>query len=76
MYDLRGAPAIPESASDISASLYHKFPPAMVSVLTLTSKHPHCLEIRANLRAGNVEPVLQEFHQVRVIRDAALDYIR
>ena len=76
MYDLRGAPAIPESADDISTSRYHKFAPAMVSVLTLTSTHPHCVEMRKNLRAGNVELVLQEFHQVRVVRDAALDRIR
>jgi hypothetical protein len=76
MYDVAGAPAIPEPANDSAISLYQKFPPAMVSVLALTRKGSYCIEMLANLRSGNAEPVLQEFHQLRVIRDSALEHIR
>ena len=53
-----------------------KFPPAIAAVLTLTRKAPHAIEMRENLRIGNIEPVIQEFSQVRVMRDSVLAHIR
>jgi hypothetical protein len=75
-YDVTTAPAVPDPRSDVSVTLNRLFPPGMTAVTALTRKEPHAIEMRENLRSGNVEPVVEEFRQVRVIRDTIFAHIR
>jgi hypothetical protein len=76
IFDIATAPAVPDPASDVSVSLNRYFAPGITAVLALTRREPHAIEMRENLRAGNVAPVLEEFHQIKVIRDSVLAHIR
>jgi hypothetical protein len=46
-----------------------RFGPAMTAVSVLTRNFPHAIEMRNNMRAGNYEPVIAEFYQVKVVMD-------
>lgn len=76
IYDIPTAPAVLDPKNDIEVTVNRLFPGAMVAVLALTRKVPHALGMRENLRAGNAHPIIEEFYQVRVVRDSILDYIR
>ncbi len=48
----------------------------MTAVLVLTRNEPHSIEMRKKMRQGDFEPVVQEFYQIRIIRDSILTHIR
>jgi len=76
IYNLAQAPGVPDPGSSVSVWLNRHFAPGITAVLALTRKCEHSIEMRKNLRTGNVEPVLQEFYQVKVARDTAFARIR
>lgn len=45
------------------------FAPGMVAAITLTRNFPHAIEMRRNLREGNYQPVIGEFHQIKIVTD-------
>jgi hypothetical protein len=72
MYNVEGAPAVPDPSNDTAISMLRIFPGAITAVSVLTREEPHAIEMRENLRSGNVAPVLAELEQVRVARDSIL----
>ena len=76
IYDITQAPEVADPSSSISVWLNRHFAPGITAILALTRTSEHAIEMRKNLRTGNVEPVLQEFYQVKVARDTLLARIR
>lgn len=70
MFKVAGAPAIPHGSSEAQVSLIRHFPAATCSVLALTRRHPHAIEMRKRLRDGDTESAIAEFQHIRVIRDS------
>lgn len=75
-YQIPRAPEVADPTSETSKTLARLFGPGITSVLALTRNEPHAIEMRENMRRGNFDPVVQEFYQVRVIRDSILAHIR
>jgi hypothetical protein len=76
IYRAPEAPQVADPKNDAAVTLTRLFPPGVVSALALTRTSPHSIEMRQNLRTGNVEPVLREFYQVKVVRDSIFARIR
>ena len=76
VYEIPNAPEVADPKSDTSKTLARFFAPAMTAVLVLTRDEPHAIEMRENMRRGNFDPVVQEFYQLRVIRDSIFERVR
>lgn len=64
--------AAPEAADPNDKKLVYiakHFAPGMVAATALTRDFPHAIEMRENLRKGNYEPVVAEFHQIKIVTD-------
>jgi hypothetical protein len=72
IYRIPAAPEVADPKSDVSKTLARLFPPGITAVLALTRNEPHAIAMRENMRRGNFDPVLQEFYQVRVLRDSII----
>ena len=76
IYQIPTAPEVPDPKSDVSKTLARFFAPGITAVFVLTRNEPHAIAMRENMRRGNFEPVLQEFYQVKVIRDSIAAHIQ
>jgi hypothetical protein len=64
------SPPLPEDPNDKTKTVIAKhFGPLMASVIALTRDLPHAIEMRTNMREGNFEAAVAEFHQVKVVTD-------
>ena len=64
------SPPLSEDPNDKTKTVIAKhFGPLMASVIALTRDLPHAIEMRTNMREGNFEAAVAEFHQVKVVTD-------
>jgi hypothetical protein len=76
IYDLATAPVAPDPADENSVFLYQRFPPAMCAITALTRDHDNAKRMSQMLREGNVEPILAEFYQIKVVTDSVIGQMR
>lgn len=64
------SPPLAEDPNDkTKVYLAKHFGPGMAAVVALTRDMPHAIEMRKNMREGNYDAALAEFHQVKVVTD-------
>jgi hypothetical protein len=76
IYDLSTAPVAPDPSAENVVLLFRSFPAAMCAITVLTRDHHNAQKMRDEIRAGNVEPILAEFHKIKVITDSMMSQIR
>ena len=63
------APLAEDPNDKTLAYIAKHFAPGMAAVVALTRDFPHAIEMCRKLREGNFQPLLEEFHQVKVVTD-------
>jgi hypothetical protein len=76
MYNVSGAPALPEGCENQKVSIHRMLPPGISAVLALIRNDPHAIDMREQLRNGNTEPALLQFRALGAARDLVLFRVR